>query len=605
MSGAADQPGPVIPPARIRYHNDQPYSLDFDDIYHAGDGEAEVLRVFVAPTGLDELTRQRSHVRIGELGFGSGYNFVVAAERCLAAGAGLHFISFEACPIDAENFAVIARQRRARHSLYSELARAYPPRIRGWHRRWLAGGRVCLSLWFGDAAVGLADLDGRQRQGVDAWFLDGFAPDRNPGMWTPVLCRRLAGLSRPGSAVATFTAAGRVRRALTEAGFHMRRVDQRPHKRESLAGIFRGPGLTGFAPPERVVIAGAGLAGASAAFHLARAGCAVRVHAPAPQAGPAPASLTPATALHGRLLADGTPAAALRCHGYLYAAQLAREFSACRATGVVQLAGGTQGEAKLDAVLARYAASGAWLEPLSADGIAELAGYPVAERGLYFPDGAVVETPALTAELLELAAAEQVTERLGERLGECLDALPRDVPVILACGPATRNFRPARYLELAPVHGQVDFVSLHAPPRLPLVGNGYLVPAGPGQLAAGATYEYREWDVEEATRANLKQLEGRPYTWLRRHRGTRSVTSDRIPIAGQLVDRYGEGVPHTYVSTGHGSSGNVSAHLAGAVLAAQLTGEFPPLSRDLEAALSPRRFRERQARRGYRHGASD
>jgi glycine/D-amino acid oxidase-like deaminating enzyme len=122
-------------------------------------------------------------------------------------------------------------------------------------------------------------------------------------------------------------------------------------------------------------------------------------------------------------------------------------------------------------------------------------------------------------------------------------------------------------------------------------------------LAVGATYEYRPWDPEEATRRNLEQLRGQGWVWQRRVRGTRTVSSDRLPVAGHLYGEDAARLPALLVSTGHGSMGVVTSHLAGAVVASLISGEFPPLTRELEAALSPLRFRERQARRGLRHGA--
>jgi glycine/D-amino acid oxidase-like deaminating enzyme len=176
---------------------------------------------------------------------------------------------------------------------------------------------------------------------------------------------------------------------------------------------------------------------------------------------------------------------------------------------------------------------------------------------------------------------------------------------VLACGASTRTFPAAGYLEIAAVHGQLDFVAAEAAPRLPLVGRGYLVPGGNGLLAVGSTYEYQPWDPHAASRANLAQLAGHRYRWRYRCRGTRSVSSDRTAVAGPLFDPDGRAVPDLYVTTGHGSAGNVSTHLAAALLTAHITGDCPPLQRCLEAALSPLRFRERQARRGYRHNARD
>lgn len=606
----------MLAPARIEFRGDQPFSLDFNDIYHAADGAAEVRRVFMGPCAVAHLAASRARhalpakttVRIGELGFGSGLNFVVAARECLAAGARLHFFSFEAHPIDAQDFAAIAAGRFAREPLYRELAAAYPPRLRGWHQRSLAEGRVCLWLWFGDAAAGLADLEGRQRQGMDAWFLDGFAPDRNPALWEAALFQRLAALSRHGTRLATFTAAGRVRRALNSVGFRMERVDQRPYKRESLAGTFDGPGLSGVEPPNQVLVIGGGLAGASAAWQLARAGCRVQLLDAMvdPAAGTLqPGSRMPATVMHARLLADGSATGALRCHAYLHAVSLLRGLPGVHAGGVLQLSGDRQPPGRLQAVAARYGASGNWIRWLDAPAAQALAEWPVGSGGLYLEDAATVDIPVLLTALTAHAGIDVECRRV--------TALPNDIPVILACGTGIRDFPAARYLELSAVHGQLDLVDMHAAPALPLVGAGYLVPArgaaagdlpmGQRRVAAGSTYEYRPWDPAQASRANLAQLDGQAFTWRGRCRGTRSVSSDRTAIAGPLYDANGQALSELLVSGGHGSAGNVSAHMAGAVLTAHLTGDCPPLQQPLAAALSPRRFRERQARRGVRHGS--
>ena len=106
-----------------------------------------------------------------------------------------------------------------------------------------------MSVFFGDGAAGFGDIVGRQRLPVDAWLLDGFAPDRNPQLWSEALWRTLAELSDEGSTIATFSAVGAVRRALADAGFTMRKVDQRPHKRHTLAGVFARARGMAYAPP--------------------------------------------------------------------------------------------------------------------------------------------------------------------------------------------------------------------------------------------------------------------------------------------------------------------------------------------------------------------
>ncbi len=68
------------------------------------------------------------------------------------------------------------------------------------------------------------------------WFLDGFAPAKNPDMWTQNLFNAMARLARPGSTLATFTSAGFVRRGLQDAGFTMQKRKGFGRKREMLCG---------------------------------------------------------------------------------------------------------------------------------------------------------------------------------------------------------------------------------------------------------------------------------------------------------------------------------------------------------------------------------
>lgn len=107
----------------------------------------------------------------------------------------------------------------------------------GCHRLLLDEGRVTLDLWFGDINELTSQLDDSLNQKVDAWFLDGFAPAKNPDMWTQNLFNAMARLARPGGTLATFTSAGFVRRGLQDAGFTMQKRKGFGRKREMLCGV--------------------------------------------------------------------------------------------------------------------------------------------------------------------------------------------------------------------------------------------------------------------------------------------------------------------------------------------------------------------------------
>ena len=580
----------VIEPADLTWRNGQPFARDFNDIYHAPDGGREAQRVFMAPAQIeDKATKAAARgqtLRIGELGFGTGLNFAVATASALKAGCRLHFISFDSRPIAPVAFAEIARRRRASWPAYASLERAYPPLLAGWHRRVFAEGRIMLSVYWGEAGDGLADLANRQRQPIDAWFLDGFAPNRNPELWREDLLQQVANLSAAGTAIATFSAAGAVRRRLRACGFNMRRVDQRPHKRESLAGTFAKPGLARQPVAKRAAVAGAGIAGAGIARHLAEQGVAVDVFDPAASVA-AGASGIPAALLHPRLLGDGSLNAAWRAHAYAYSQALARRFPGFLESGVLQAQGPNLNAAKMRRIASVYARAGL-VQELGCSQAAETSGWRIGGDALHFPHSGLVEPGALTRALLDHPLINVHLRRL---------APPNVRPLALACAGAVRTYATASFLELVDVAGQLDIVALDERPRLPVVGDGYLAPIASG-VAAGATFEHRPWPVEQATAHNLRLLDGRGHRWVGRARATRAVASDRTPIIGELA----EGL---YVSSAHGALGMTTAPFAGAIVASRLSGDFPPLERTVEALVEPARFRRRQARRGYRLGAAD
>ena len=126
----------------------------------------------------------------------------------------------------------LAHLERA-HAAFPDLADLSAQLRDGWGRQAIRVGLVDLRLVIGDVAQTLPEWRGR----ADAWFLDGFSPARNPGMWNDAIMAQVGRCTAPGGSFATYTAAGAVRRALSAAGFAVERRPGFGRKRHMSRGV--------------------------------------------------------------------------------------------------------------------------------------------------------------------------------------------------------------------------------------------------------------------------------------------------------------------------------------------------------------------------------
>jgi len=217
----APRPLTLCPPAQLDWSRPStPAASEFGDIYFSTDGGLEETRtVFLKGCGLPENWKGTERFVIGELGFGSGLNFLAAWQMWEAekpANGHLHFVSIEKFPFDKDQL-TRALEAWPELNLYAQqLIKAWPGRVRGFHR--LHFGDVTLTLIHDDIKSVLSEVDMK----ANAWFLDGFSPAKNPDMWTPAIMARLAELSAPNAKLATFTVAGTVRQAPPPRSFTTR-----------------------------------------------------------------------------------------------------------------------------------------------------------------------------------------------------------------------------------------------------------------------------------------------------------------------------------------------------------------------------------------------
>lgn len=207
--------------AGLDWRDGTPVSTRFDDPYFSlENGLAETRHVFLTGNGLPD--RFCDGFRIAELGFGTGLNLLAALDLWRQSGQGgtLHFTTFEAYPLTPEQ---MIRAQEA----FPELAPLAQELAPHWGKTVFALPDLSFEMIEGDARDTLSNWSGM----VDAWFLDGFSPAKNPELWNEDLMAQVARHMTPGASAATYTAAGHVRRALQAAGLEVTRVPGYGRKR--------------------------------------------------------------------------------------------------------------------------------------------------------------------------------------------------------------------------------------------------------------------------------------------------------------------------------------------------------------------------------------
>lgn len=580
-----------------------PRSLDFDDLYFdAQDGLAESKYVFIEGTQLQNKLSTSSHLTIAETGFGTGLNFLAVLDLLAAFPRHqIDYISFESRPLSPKTMAA-SHAAFPSLALYSvKLLDNLPPRWPGLHLRHFNNGQVRLHLYYGEAEASLAESVFQ----ADIWFLDGFAPAKNPKIWSPLVLKHIGRLTRAGGHLASFTAAGAVRHGLNAAGFHIKKQPGFGHKREMIIGIKAGSAAALSKVPT-VGIIGGGIAGASVAAGLRHRG----IDATILDAGPGLA-----TAASGNRLAIQTPRLTVD-HNYTsqlsasclaFAAHCSDQAGATCANKVISLDWPDREAARQDKFRDQV-----WpddlLRVVDVDAASQNAGIPMPVAGVVHDFGRVIEPGRLCQHLVGSTPLIVNAKISGiSRSDHELMLITEDGrhfsfdKIVVATGAGL----PETLCQLAIVGVRVNITTgqvSHIPQqtalralRAGLSFGGYLTPSHNGFHELGATFDRTGQAVgdDEAYSHNrnllppilkdillhLDHCSGRT--------SQRASTPDRFPIMGQLAT-------DVYVLGAVGARGFTMAPLLGEYLAAQIALMPNCLNQTIQAALNPFRFRMRR-----------
>jgi tRNA 5-methylaminomethyl-2-thiouridine biosynthesis bifunctional protein len=586
----------ALAPARLAFQEGIPYSEAFGDLYHsAAGGPAQSRHVFLAGNGLPGRWAGRDRFVVLETGFGLGLNFLTTWQAWRADPSRcrrLHFVSIEARPFSLSDLRTLHEGYPELRDEAAALHARWPMLLPGMHRLEFDSGNVLLTLHFADIKR-LRAL----RLAADAIYLDGFAPAKNPDMWSPQSLRAVSRLAAPGATAATWSVAASVRAALEETGFE---VEKRPgfgFKKEMLCARYTRKNQEEIKAKERkATVVGAGLAGAALCERLCARGWEVtlleRHGAPAEEA-----SGNHAGSFHPIVTPDDSVFARLARAAFLLSLSRWERIEGLRwdRCGVLQLSRNEKEAASQRASIANLALPPEYAQLVSREEASAHAGVEVAAGGLWFPQAGWIKPQSLVEALLHSCG-----DRLKRSFNNELKKPDEKELTILATADDSLHRVP--HARLRRVRGQLTYLPaerLEAPHAVVLRG-GMVLPPVDGLCVVGASFDIEDDDAApraSSDEGNLERL-GRilpgfsvmNLTSLKNRVAFRTVASDRLPLAGKL----GENV---YGLLALGSRGLIWSTLGAELIAAELEGEPLPLEGDLVDALHPARFARRAERR--------
>lgn len=547
-------------------HN--PQSTNYGDIYYSREGGlAETRYVFLEQNMLSERWRtpgNQDAFVIAETGFGTGLNFLCAWHlwRTLPQTQNrvLHFVSFEKHPLaKTDLLRALSRWQNELSTEIEELINQYPFPVKGVHRLNFGDNRVKLTLIYEDAIEGLRN----NHFLADAWFLDGFAPDKNPDMWQEGLLEEVARHSQKGASLSTFTCVGKVRRGLISNGFKVEKVKGYGRKREMLRASFEPEsqrasyphyltkanpwGQFDSPPPSasqgkksQVVVIGGGLSGTWTAWSLATRGIQVTLIEKLPRCGEA-ASGNPQGILYCKPGRQFTLDTQLGLHGCLYSyrtlSQQAQFFgrkdlwSPC---GTVLLAYNSKTAEDQKILTEQLNYPKEMLRFVSPEEISGEVGTAVNKKGLLFtpsgwanpgevcrlislhPNIRIIDSACV--EELEWRSQEQSWLIKGIRITATENEVPRSFSmtsstVVVASAADASMLTQTQMLPIQSIRGQITQIPVDNDVarqlRRVVCGEGYVCPPKDNLLCFGATFNLKESNpmvTVEDHQKNLKSL---------------------------------------------------------------------------------------------------
>lgn len=538
-----------------------------------------------------------SSFSVGEIGFGVGLNFLTTCKTWLehtSPDKTLNFFSFDKYLFKYEDFKEIISLQSELTEQAQELIRFYPDNVEGVQRISLFQGRVLLNLVIGDIENTKDYLS--LSHSIDAWYLDGFSPSKNPKLWSENLLKTIHKTCHIDSTFSTYTSSGHVKTNLKIAGFKFFKVDGFSKKRHMLKGKVNTDLVKKNLIKGTIAVIGSGIAGCTLSQTLARKGYNVDLFEKS-ESICSGASDHELLVTYPKLSAHDTAYGRFNLQAFLFSTRFYDQLQSTswNKTGVLILDHNEETLKKHQSLLEKRS-DGSIYKSLNEKEVSELAGIELKHKGLLFKEAGYISPKEICEELIDspninlITSAEvedlrrvenKTTFRIGSNIYEyeflCLCA-GSDTDSLIDLEGFSKKRGQVSHIESSEEFRKIN---------LPICGKGYLSPRIGKLNVIGSSYSNLgdlEINYEEhlSNMEKLKVITDKEAVVVSGRVGFRAVSKDHLPIVGEM-----NGI---FFNTCHGSRASVTAPISAEVIASLIGNEASPLGARELKALSPLRF---------------
>ena len=576
---------------RITSDGESIASKDYEDRYFQVNGFEESKEVYIDGNNLEERWESFSGscFTIGELGFGLGLNFLTMMHCWLKKerSFNLDYIGIDKKILEKSNLIML---EEAFPNLKNEIKVLKECDIVGHN------GFECISIPDLKIRLILITEDIQKAindicvSNIDAWFLDGFDPKKNPEMWEEDILKTVFDLSSCDSSFSSFTSVGRIRRALLENGFEVSKVSGFGTKRHRIIGkkFIENKKSNGI---KKIAILGAGLSGSNLAFNLANANIEVDIYDALADLNKG-SSGGPIASMYPKFSLDNSPRSKFLIASYFFSLNFYIKNLGFENTGLLFYGSDEIKDKWISKILTLGRDD--LFELLNDDEVENFLGVSEIKKALHVKKGLYLQPLELKKKLLEhrfinIIPNEEFVSFSEEKSKVVVDfksGLRKSYDALAVCtGKGLKDFNDNLKVSYGLMAGisNKDLFNI----KKPLNHQGYIIPKVDGTNWIGSTYEQspdlKKENIEEKIKLN-HAIFGRKGMSFEIHdiwEGERVSARSNLPIASKIPE-----TKNIYCIGGLGSRGLSYAPFLAEIVSSAIQDKQIPLSKEIFSLLN-------------------